>query len=79
MSPLYEYKCPKCGQTSEILQRATARMFMDCPNCGEIALRKPSTFSFPPIFRTLEAKKGGYRNVPDPELKKTVHPGVDIP
>ncbi len=76
--PYYEYKCPKCDNVIELLQRVDAQMFTDC-TCGGVATRKMSTFSVPPIFRRLESKTIGYKNLPDPELKKTIHQGIDIP
>ncbi len=78
MTPFYEYRCPKCNEVTELLQPVDAQMFTDCP-CGGIAERKMSTFSITPIFRRLESKSIGYKNLPDPELKRTVHKGIDIP
>ncbi len=37
--PMYEYECPKCGNTAETLGRVP-----DC--CGQPMKRKPSVFSF---------------------------------
>ena len=32
--PLYEYKCTKCGEQTEILQRVSDPPYNHCPKCG---------------------------------------------
>jgi len=32
--PLYEYKCEKCGQRVEIIQRVSDKPYSHCPKCG---------------------------------------------
>lgn len=32
--PLYEYKCAKCGQRVEIIQRVSDPPYSICPKCG---------------------------------------------
>jgi putative FmdB family regulatory protein len=32
--PLYEYKCKKCRETTEVLQRAKDKPPEKCPKCG---------------------------------------------
>ena len=37
--PTYEYKCPKCAERFERVQRITAPPTAKCPNCGARAER----------------------------------------
>lgn len=32
--PIYEYRCRKCGQTIEVMQRMNARPLRKCRNCS---------------------------------------------
>lgn len=32
--PLYEYKCSKCGERIEIIQRVSDPPYTHCPKCG---------------------------------------------
>lgn len=32
--PLYEYQCTKCGETTEVLQKAQDKPLELCPKCG---------------------------------------------
>jgi putative FmdB family regulatory protein len=32
--PLYEYKCEKCGERVEIIQRVSDKPYSICPKCG---------------------------------------------
>lgn len=32
--PLYEYKCKKCRETTEVLQKAKDKPLEECPKCG---------------------------------------------
>ena len=32
--PLYEYKCTKCGERVEIIQRVSDPPYSHCPKCG---------------------------------------------
>lgn len=32
--PLYEYECKKCGERTEVLQRAKDKPLAKCPKCG---------------------------------------------
>lgn len=44
--PLFEYKCKKCGQTTEFLERGSGLSRHVCPHCGGKHLQKlVSTFS----------------------------------
>ena len=45
--PLYEYRCDKCGERTEVIQTFSEKPLKICPHCGERALRK--MFSAPAI------------------------------
>jgi putative FmdB family regulatory protein len=38
--PIYEYACNDCGHELEALQRISDDPLIDCPSCGEPALKK---------------------------------------
>ena len=38
--PIYEYACGKCGHTLDALQKVSEAPLVDCPECGEAALRR---------------------------------------
>ena len=39
--PLYEYRCPDCGQTfDKIVRFSEADQIPTCPNCGEVNSQK---------------------------------------
>jgi len=38
--PFYEYRCGKCGHEMEALQKISDAPLLDCPACGEPALKK---------------------------------------
>lgn len=38
--PIYEYRCDACAQELEKLQRMSDDKLVDCPACGEPALRR---------------------------------------
>jgi len=38
--PLYEYRCDKCGQRTEVIQSFSEKPLRICPHCGERAHRK---------------------------------------
>ena len=38
--PIYEYQCEACGNNLEALQKISAAPLLDCPECGEPALKK---------------------------------------
>jgi len=38
--PIYEYRCDSCGQGLEKLQRMSDDKLVDCPACGEPALKR---------------------------------------
>ncbi|RME83861.1 MAG: zinc ribbon domain-containing protein [Planctomycetota bacterium] len=47
--PIYEYRCPKCNQLFEALQKMDAKEEdTSCPHCGHKGVKKVfSTFSSP--------------------------------
>lgn len=38
--PIYEYACRNCNHTLDALQKMTDAPLVDCPECGEAALRR---------------------------------------
>jgi putative FmdB family regulatory protein len=38
--PIYEYKCQSCQHELEALQKVSDAPLVDCPDCGQPALRK---------------------------------------
>jgi len=38
--PIYEYRCESCGEGLEKLQRMSDDKLVDCPACGELALKR---------------------------------------
>lgn len=38
--PFYEYRCESCGHEMEALQKISDSPLVDCPECGQAALRK---------------------------------------
>jgi len=38
--PIYEYQCRACGRETEVLQKLSDEPLVDCPHCGEAALKK---------------------------------------
>jgi len=38
--PIYEYRCESCGEELEKLQRMSDDKLVDCPACGEPALKR---------------------------------------
>ena len=38
--PIYEYRCDSCGNLLEALQKIGDAHLLDCPECGESALRR---------------------------------------
>jgi len=46
--PFYEYECPNCGFTDEVLQKISDKPLTKCPSCGKKGLRKLISA---PVFR----------------------------
>jgi len=38
--PLYEYECSACGHRFELIQRFSDAAIEQCPNCGELQVKK---------------------------------------
>ncbi|MBK1695483.1 FmdB family transcriptional regulator [Chromatium weissei] len=38
--PIYEYRCEHCGEALEKIQKISDPPLIDCPNCGQPALKK---------------------------------------
>jgi putative FmdB family regulatory protein len=38
--PIYEYQCQSCDKRIEVLQKISDALKVDCPSCGEAALKK---------------------------------------
>ena len=57
--PIYEFKCPKCGNKFEILHRGQGLPeYRKCPDCGQFSPRVFSTFSFQFSLYLRELGKG---------------------
>ncbi len=62
--PIYEYQCAACGERLERLQRMSEPPLVECPTCGEPALRRllsTPAFQFKGSgwYVTDYARKGG--------------------
>ena len=74
--PIYEYACKKCDHTLDALQKMAEAPLVDCPSCGEPALRRLLSA---PRFRLkgqgwyeTDFKKDNQRNIAgEKESKKT--------
>lgn len=38
--PIYEYQCQACQEQLEVLQKISEPLLVDCPKCGQPALKK---------------------------------------
>ena len=38
--PIYEYACKSCGHTLDALQKISDDPLVDCPECGDAALKR---------------------------------------
>lgn len=61
--PTYQYRCSSCGHDLEAVQSFTDDSLVDCPACGEPALRKVFgnvgvVFKGPGFYRTDSRKEG---------------------
>lgn len=66
--PIYEYACKKCDHTLDALQKMSDDPLVDCPECGEPALRKLISA---PRFRLKGA--GWYETDFKKDNQKNVH------
>ncbi len=69
--PIYEYRCQSCGQELEKLQRMSEDKLVDCPACGQPALKRLVSAV---VFRLkgsgwyeTDFKKDNKRNLADSE------------
>ncbi|MCB1849033.1 MAG: zinc ribbon domain-containing protein [Halieaceae bacterium] len=68
--PIYEYQCQSCGKEMEMLQKISDEPLLDCPECGQPALKKKVTAA---AFRL---KGGGwYETDFKTSNKKNLHGG----
>jgi len=44
--PIYEYKCPKCNKTKEVIRRMDEQDPELCPECETEMVRVPVNYSF---------------------------------
>jgi putative FmdB family regulatory protein len=40
LMPIFEYRCKKCGQVTEVLEKASAENRHKCANCGSKEMEK---------------------------------------
>jgi putative FmdB family regulatory protein len=66
--PIFDYRCTECGHIFDALQKLGADPLVDCPECGEAALKKMLSA---PAFH-LKGK--GWRNSDDAPKKPDVRP-----
>ena len=74
--PIYAYACKKCDHTLDALQKMAEAPLLDCPSCGEAALKRLLSA---PRFRLkgkgwyeTDFKKDNQRNIAgEKETKKT--------
>ena len=71
--PIYEYACKKCDHTLDALQKMSDDPLVDCPECGEPALKRLLSA---PRFRLkgkgwyeTDFKKDNQRNVHKPDAE----------
>jgi len=71
--PIYEYACKKCDHKLDALQKMSDDLLLDCPECGEPALKRLLSA---PRFRLkgkgwyeTDFKKDNQRNVHKPETE----------
>ena len=62
--PIFEYECTECGYYFDELQKLGAEPLVECPDCGEDALKK--LLSAP----AFQLKGSGWRNSEEPQPKK---------
>ena len=63
--PIYEYACKNCDHALDALQKMSDDPLVDCPECGEPALRKLLSA---PRFR-LKGEGGAPRNPWDLKIR----------
>ena len=71
--PLYKINCPKCGVIDDVFaHRATAEQEHECPECGTMAPKLPTTFATAGIIfsNALEINSAGVRLESNSEKRK---------
>ncbi len=81
--PLYEYRCTKCGERTEVLQHLSDAPLAECPRCGgtlEKVISAPALqFKGSGWYVTDYAKRDGDRPASTgekPETKKAESPST---
>jgi putative FmdB family regulatory protein len=79
--PIYDYRCEACGHSLEVMQKISDARLVDCPACGQPALKKQLTA---PSFRLkgggwyeTDFKSGNKKNLHD--SGKEDKPAADKP
>ena len=57
--PLYEFKCPRCGEEAELLMRLNDTAKVECPHCAGIMEKQMSTFNFRGFFHWFKRDDWG--------------------
>jgi putative FmdB family regulatory protein len=77
--PIYEYRCEKCGHQMDALQKVSDAPLVDCPECGEPALKKlisPAAFRLKGSgWYETDFKQGKKKNLHDSGDKKEAKAG----
>lgn len=68
--PIYEYRCESCGHELDAIQKLADAPLVDCPQCGQPALRKLISA---PAFRLKGS--GWYETDFKTDKKKNLHEG----
>ncbi len=81
--PIYEYRCESCAHELEKLQRMSDDKLVDCPACGEPALKRLVSAA---AFRLkgsgwyeTDFKKDNKRNLADSPSESVKKDGADAP
>ncbi|MEJ2385877.1 MAG: zinc ribbon domain-containing protein [Chromatiaceae bacterium] len=77
--PIYEYRCERCGHEMDALQKLSDAPLVDCPECGEPALKKlisPAAFRLKGSgWYETDFKQGNKKNLHDSGDKKEAKAG----
>ena len=80
--PIYEYGCPKCGKTTEIMQKFSDQPLSRCPSCGGKVCKIISNCSFQlkgSGWYVTDYKKKDAGRVKETEPKKSDTPKDSTP
>lgn len=79
--PIYEYQCKACGFEFETIQKVSEEALKDCPECGELELKKLISKA---AFRLkgggwyeTDFKSGNKKNVVGSDAKADAGTGTD--